>query len=590
MSTSPDERPASPLSRRTFLKSASVGAAASAAASVGAAKPLPLDIPNDQVKEQFLLDRITFGRTSRMVNQYRARGYTDFLKWQLQLPPFNTGTDKLDDSDMFNAGKPAQVENPESAYAWGLSPFDILGDTSEPCPQLGMDGLPLNDFKYCFPGTKMWSAAPQMLIHGGEFGNHQLRWVMTDFMQNVHNTYLLQPGGYIFWAPFLKNVIWENCLGIYSDLVKASAQGGSMLWYLGQPDSNASNPNENFARELMELHTVGVEDTVFPGLPPIETFKESDIAPVAAMLTGWDMVGWDILQGTETLTAQYGDFRFTPGDHVTGPMGQEVFNTVSMAGPWPPTTSKTYPTPGNEGLGEGEELIDDLCAHPTTALHISRRLVQWFLGDDYAGTFFNPWIRTAVAFINSGGNMKLTLLELFNETLFSEICPSTVSGCPALGQKVRRPNNVAIGLKRTMKAKINYQADKPFKWFSQMLRMGQINGYWPAPNGYQPQNEKWLGSLEPRVRFYYDSFFGDNVNGNGLQIATSTIDNIIPQGTAASAMAALAADHVYGGCLPSAEEARITDLLTDGHIPATEDLRRWAFFYVYTSPAHQFLC
>ena len=163
------------LSRRSFLKTSSLGAAAvcataaSSTAQLGGGftqiSPIPVGRP-----EQFLLDRLTFGRNPLMAQQLMARGWTGFLNWQLQ----DQGEDPILDEDLFSK---IAAENPVPASLWSYSPYDILID-----PTYGP-----------FPGAQVQGQAPQVLILAGQYAEHQLKWVMTDFLQNVHNTFLQQP-------------------------------------------------------------------------------------------------------------------------------------------------------------------------------------------------------------------------------------------------------------------------------------------------------------------------------------------------------------------------------------------------------------
>ena len=312
-----------------------------------------------------------------------------------------------------------------------------------------------------------------------------------------------------------------------------------------------------------------------------ETFEEADIAEVARILTGWDMHGW------YSLSPLMGDFQFDPTKHAGGN------KTVSNTGPG--RTPKVYPGALGPGQAEGEELILDLCSHQLTALFISRRLIQWFIGDDYKGQFYDPWVRTAVAFYLNNGDIKATLRTLFNETFFDQICPPGTRN-----HKVRRPINKVLAFKRSLNASIDYASPKSNEWYTQQYNMGQVNGAWPAPNGYQPQNEKWLGTMQPTVQFYFDSIFGGTglINpttsaeaDNGFRIDETLIDDSMGSIFAGSppleGYAGLAAQHVLGDSMPTQEVDAITSILQTTPLPG--DLRRWALFYVFASPTYQFL-
>lgn len=585
------------FNRRTFLKAASTGAATAAAATGLGSKAF--GAPNNALgaKEQFLLDRITFGRSPEMVQEIQARGYTGFLNWQLQLP----GEDVIDDSRLFESPKPnetppfpggdAYLENPIAVRPWEMTPHEVLFDTFDPAP------LPAgNTLTYPPPaGGPMSGHGPQLLTRGGWFGKHQLRWVMTDFLQNVHNTYILQPYQYLFWSKTLKDVSYKHALGSYAQLVLDSSKSSSMSWYLGQPDSDADAPNENYPRELVELHTMGVNDVVIE-TTTYETFQEFDIAEISKILTGWDMVGWHVFEGLEPLTPALGDFRFDDDAHADGD------KTVSNTGPWPGLGPKTYPidsSPASAGQAEGEQLIQDLCAHPLTALFISKRLVQWFIGDDYQGLFYEVWLRVAVTFFLSGGDLKQTVGELFNEAHFDQICPPG-----RRFNKVRRPANKVLNFLRALEARIDYDAEQDQGWYFQQILMGQINGYWAAPNGYQPENEKWIGTMQPVIKFYFDAIWGGQglvdpdtqlpVKGNRLRVDDSVLDDIFPAGTPLTEYARLASDRLMGGCVQQGEiDAITTSLLntTQGTNPTHPgDPRRWALFFVLVSPSYQYFC
>ncbi len=518
-----------------------------------------------------------------MTAKMQQLGYEEFLSWQLQDP----GTAPIDDSRLFDpddapSGFPGGLgwqDNKEVAHAWRLAdPYTIALDVAYPDPLNGT-------FTYAPPnGVKMWFHGPHAMMLGAEFGQHQLRWVMTDFLQNVHNTLLTQDHAYLMWTPFVRDVIYANALGSYKDLVLASGKGASMLYYLGQPDSNKLVPNENYGRELAELHTVGVKSYTI-GSNVLNTYTETDIAEFARILTGWDMVDWGAFSGIQPPGPNWGDFIFTQSEHDT--LQKTVSMTGSNYGP------KNYPGPLGPNLQEGEELIADLVAHPLCALHISRRLVQWFLGDDFEGQFQGPWLRTAVAFLNTGGDLKAAVRELFNYTFIDEICPPGTRD-----NKVRRPLNKVMAFKRALSATIAYNAPDSYQWFIQQYQMGQVSGWWPAPNGYQPENPKWTATVQPMVRFYYDAIWGGTgyvdpstgqaVPGNGFRIPSTTLADALPTGTPVSDYAARAAEYLMGGCLPPLEEAEIQDILLSTTLLG--DKRRWALFFVLTSPAYQFLC
>lgn len=577
-----------PVTRRSFLKSTSAGTAALAAAASTASVAKGANPPVSE-QEQFLLDRITFGRSPDMVAEIQARGYQGFLDWQLD-------SDELDDGALFDEPSSAHPNGGRAfqecklvSHAFRLSPFEIVTDTSIPDP----NNPPGVGSTYPAPsGGRMLVDAPRCFMMGGEFGQHQLRWVMTDFFQNVHNTLLNQPKSYPFWPNFVRTTIFDNALGNYRDLCLASAKGASMMQYLGQPFSNQSEPNENYARELAELHTVGVKKYTLFGFP-IETFIEDDIDDFAKILTGIDMIGAGLLLNPPQvsgppITSAFGDYTYDINKHAGGT------KTVSMTGgAFPTYTPKTYPNTGSNGLGPGEgeadELIRDLVAYPGCALYISKRLVQWFLGDNYETDFFDVWIRTASTFQSTGGDIRETIRELFNPNFWHQLKPA--------GQrdlKVRRPMNKVIAFKRALNAYEDHDDPGGALWLSQQLEMGQVPGYWPAPNGYQPENEKWTTTMQPMLRFYFDAIWGTfgpdpsaPIAGNGLRVPDSTLLTLFPDSAPLCEYGQLAADAIAGGQIDAQEIAAINSVIAA--LTGPGDPRRWALFYTLTSPSYQFL-
>lgn len=470
-------------------------------------------------RKQFLLDRITMGRTPFMSEQYDKLGYTGFLEWQL---------------DYENVQEPAglsaaiEKESAEAHFVWNATPQEI-GKTYGPI------GAPVQAF------------APLAAMLNMQYSHRQLLWVMTDFFQNVHNTFVSQPLAFRWWGQFLRETVHPNALGDYATMVRESGQGPSMLWYLGQYNSTKEEPNENYAREVMELHTVG-EDDVQIGKVTFPTYTEPEIAEAAKIFTGWGF------QSSDPDSFGFHADKHAPGD-----------KTIDFLG-------KTYPFADDES--QGTQFTADLVSSPLAALWISRRLVQWFLGDDYEVQFLPVWLRTAVRFYLTGGDIKETVRELFDETYWDQLDQG-----PRL--KVRRPLNLVVALKRLTGAQNTSPGASP--WLIQQLAMGQVPGHWPAPNGYQPENEKWTSSVQPRVHFLYETFFGSN----GLTISDASLADLF-ENVAMGNYSAHANELALGGCMTDGEveaaQAHVDTFINEA------DARRWALFLALSSASYQYLC
>src|SRR6185295_10677947 len=141
-----------------------------------------------------------------------------------------------------------------------------------------------------------------------------------------------------------RQVTRKNALGSFRDLIWASAHSPAMMVYLDNQANHKGAPNENYARELMELHTLGVDGG----------YTQQDVMELARCLTGWNVKEHFWL----------GDFVFTADLHDTG-----IKNVLGMTIP-------------SAGIKEAEQVIGTLVTHPSTARFISTKLVRRFIADD----------------------------------------------------------------------------------------------------------------------------------------------------------------------------------------------------------------
>jgi uncharacterized protein (DUF1800 family) len=206
---------------------------------------------------------------------------------------------------------------------------------------------------------------------------NQLREVMTDFWYNHFNVYVhaWQPSV----PPYEREAIRPHVFGLFRHLLGAVAESPAMTYYLDTYISTANRGavkglNENFGRELLELHTVGVS----------AGYEQQDVTEAARCFTGWDFGGWH--------APVYG-FRFAHDNHDQGE--KRVFGLK---------------IPANGGERDGRNLLDYLAAHPATAHFISWRLVQRFVADDPPETLV---ARCADVFRKSDGNVADVLRTIF---------------------------------------------------------------------------------------------------------------------------------------------------------------------------------
>ncbi len=261
-----------------------------------------------------------------------------------------------------------------------------------------------------------------------------------------------------------QNVIRKHALGNFRGMLRASALSPAMLWYLdGRANVKRSpdeKPNENYARELMELHTLGVHGG----------YTQQDVMEVARCLTGWTVLAKKNDDFSGKLLSPFKDrgkvvFRKeVHDDGVKYVLGQEV----------------------SPGLGEGDldRVIEIVAAHPSTTQFIATKLCVRFISDDAP-----PAAVAAVAraFADSQGDIKTTLRALFATPEFRS----------SAGAKFKRPFHFIVSALRAT----NAETDADRGVISYLERMGHVPFRFPTPDGYPARAQHWHATLLWRWKF-----------------------------------------------------------------------------------------
>ncbi|MCG9896324.1 MAG: DUF1800 domain-containing protein [Fimbriimonadaceae bacterium] len=277
----------------------------------------------------------------------------------------------------------------------------------------------------------------------------QLRERMVDFLTN-HLNIAAGKGVAAYRKPTdEREVVRRHVFGRFEDLILASARSTAMLVYLDQQASSAAEPNENYARELLELHTLGVDGG----------YTQKDVMEAARAFTGWT-------EQREFLRAK-GRFRFRPELHDQGPkriLGVDL--------------------PGGRGVEDGEDVVRIACRHPATARHMARKLGRFFLGVEEG-----PAVDAAAeAFRNSNGDLKTVLRSLFASWESGQARPA-----------VKRPFDFLASSLRAVGA----ETDGGPPLIDHLRQMGQPLYQWPMPDGYPIDAEAWTGSMLGRWNFAF---------------------------------------------------------------------------------------
>ncbi|HTE05292.1 MAG TPA: DUF1800 domain-containing protein, partial [Planctomycetota bacterium] len=255
-----------------------------------------------------------------------------------------------------------------------------------------------------------------------------------------------------------RDVIRAHAFGSFRDLLRASAHSAAMLRFLDNDTNTPAGPNENYARELLELHTLGVEGG----------YGEQDVKEAARCLTGWRFVPFG--------SVPYGVFTFIAAEHDDG--AKLVLGHV-------------FPPGG--GVTDGETLIELLASHPSTPRFVGRKLARWLLRYDPPEALVDAVVQRWQA---TDGDVREILRVILAPEWLVEA---------KLGQhpKLRRPFQFVAGLLRTLGAEIAL----PAVWTVQpplvdeLHVLGQRPFEWFDPDGFPDTETAWASGLQPRWSF-----------------------------------------------------------------------------------------
>jgi uncharacterized protein (DUF1800 family) len=349
----------------------------------------------------------------------------------------------------------------------------------------------------------------------------QLQEVMTDFWFNHFNVYIAKDSDQWYTTAYERDVIRKNALGKFGDLLLATAQSPAMMVYLDNwlsigPDSlangvNPANPkskpgnkglNENYGREIMELHTVGVNGG----------YSQADVTNLAAVLTGWSVdrpyqagpflydakkhepgtktwLGHSIGSGPAfVIQGTSGAATAKPAPAMDMAMGEMAMGGAPAGAEQKALAQAT--APGNAGMLEGVEALNLLAHSPQTAHFISWKIVQRFVADDPPPALVD---RMASTFLSSGGDIKAVLRTLVSSPEFNSK--------KYFRNKVKTPMEFLASAYRTTLT----DPSNPGALVNTIKSMGMPLYFALPPTGYYITADQWMntGALVDRLNFAY---------------------------------------------------------------------------------------
>ncbi len=322
-------------------------------------------------------------------------------------------------------------------------------------------------------------------------------------------------------------VIRTHALGTFPALLDASAHSPAMLGYLDNQLSTAAAPNENYAREIMELHTLGVDGG----------YTQQDVIEVAKCFSGW---GFAALRNT---LPNAGEFVFTASRHTSGP--KTVLGNVITAG----------------GINDGLAVLDILAHHPNTARFIAKKMCTWFLGESTRTSIVDS---VAATYTSTNGDIKAMIRTILKPEHLFDAAP-----------RYKRPYHHFVSALRALPTTITSTSTMR----TLLGAAGQRPFFWATPDGYPDNMDYWVGYIIPRWNF------GASLMNNSISGLAVNSTEFAGGDTQADALADKINNALFGGEMSTLDRNRIRDYMLPN--PVSNQRLREAIGLAIGSPGFQ---
>ena len=376
----------------------------------------------------------------------------------------------------------------------------------------------------------------------------QLFEVMVQFWHDHFNVYADDfPLGPV-WPHTDRDAIRPNALGNFRTLLEAVAKTPAMLYYLDNYTNSAEDANENYARELMELHVLGV-DAYYGSISPASVPRDGNNRPLGYCET-------DVIEAARCLTGWTVSDRDWEPDF--GNTGQFLYYA-----PWHDNNPKTVvgtALPGNQAaLKDGRDLFDILASHPAAGRFIAKKLAKRLLGD------FPPQsvVDNAAAVFTAHWQSPDQIARVVKAIVLAPEFLTT------WGDKVKRPFEIAVsgfrGAGFDLPFKIDDNATDSFRW--NYYNTGQPLFGWHPPNGYPDIKFAW-NTTSPRVTCWRLANTLIQLD-NDANVPYFNAYGLTPPGVrSAQALVSFWTQRILGRPAAASDEAVLVEFMAQGHNPS----------------------
>jgi uncharacterized protein (DUF1800 family) len=475
------------------------------------------------------VNRITFGANADELALANSLGFQGYLDYQLDHL-------NIDDSAV------------ETRIASG-----VAANGSNPAipalPTVNRSGTDLYDTTITTNQSVIATELMEATMVRAAFSRRQLYQRMVEFWSDHFNLDITLDNVNILKTLDDRLVVRPNALGTFPALLNASARSPAMMTYLNNDQNKNNSINENYAREVLELHTVGVT----------AGYSQDDIVKVARCLTGWD---W--YRGNDANTALRGTFRYNSASHDTQAkqfLGSGVFAPMTI----PARTAAN-------GQQDFQDILDILAVHPKTALFVATKLCKRFIGDNCPQGIINAVRDT---YLNPANPQGIGDIKAMLRTMLT---PNNIYSAPL---KYKRPFHLFISTIRAMGPLASINTTGTIR--TQLTKAGHALFSWGPPDGYPDTTEYWSGLILPRWNWCASVA----VNGvSGVTMNASGTGGLLTSASTASAIMNVIDQTIFAGEMNPSEKARIQSFLpASGTITTTQ--KNDALGLAFSSPQFQ---
>lgn len=390
------------------------------------------------------------------------------------------------------------------------------------------------------------------------YSRRQVFEQVVDFWHDHFSTYAWHYTGGPVFPHYDRDVIRAHALGNFRQMLGQVTRATTMMYFLDLRSNRVDGPNENFARELVELHTLGAEHyagvlrpddpslpvgTGFDGDPVRLLYVDEDVYSATRAFTGW--------------TVRDGHWQFPDEDD-----GSFVFRPA-----WHDNYSKWFLgrfINSYKGMDDGERVLDTLAAHPGTARHVCRKLCRRFVADEPPQSLVDSAAQVFGQHWQAPDQMARVIRHILVSDEFRQ----------AYGEKTARPFQAVAHALRVLDADFTPVWDASNAWttsaqFTHWLQgTGHRPFHWAAPNGYPDHSDAWTSSGALAMTWKLMPWLVNQrqVSGDGnspflADVLAQTQAAIPAAGRSANAIVDYWIGRLFGHPLAPAQRARFVDFM-----------------------------